>query len=337
MKELITMQFLFDFFDGKTTSIQRKLIEEWLRDPANEETFYSCVDEWERRRPQFVPDRQTAQRVYELLMEGEAVSRTKKAGSTEYENVPPFFGKSWLWSAATVSLLLLTAFIFRERIVFETYTSASGQTSGFFLADSTMVTLNPNSTLKVPRFGFGNTIRQVRLQGEADFKVTRLQNDTKFRVLMGEGYQIEVLGTEFTAFSRASEKRIFLSEGKVKVELPQGNHLYMKPGSYFSANAEGDFKVTVPDEVPATKSRGEQTFYFDNTPLSEVARQIEERFKIKVKVLDKILAKTRIGGIYHVRDAHELLEGLSALLEIEITRKSDCIELHNTNHLTYEN
>jgi len=330
MKELITKEFLFDFFDGKTTSIQRKLIEEWLKNADNEEMFYSCVHEWERLHPQFSPDRQAAQKNYELLLEGNGEYAVKYSSISDKVAARNFFAKASVWCAAVVALLLLTTFIFREHVFFKIYRSPLGQTSGFFLTDSTQVTLNLNSTLKVPRFGFGNDLRQVQLQGEAEFKVTHLQNNLRFRVLMGDGYQIEVLGTEFTAFSRASGKRVFLSKGKVKLELPKGKRLYMNPGSYFSANAEGDFKVTVPKETLAITAWKEQTFYFDNTQLSEVARQIQERFDVTVKIPDKNLAKTCIGGIYKARDADELFEILSALLEIEITQKSDCIELRTT-------
>ncbi|SEI38558.1 FecR family protein [Dyadobacter koreensis] len=330
MKGLITKEFLFDFFDGKTTSIQRKLIEDWLKNTSNEEMFYSCVDEWERLHPQFSPDRPAALKEYELLLEGNGEYAAKYSPFSDDTTNRNFFSKPRVWCAAVVSLLLLTTFIFRDNVFFKIYTSPVGQTSGFFLTDSTHVTLNSKSTLKVPRFGFGSDVRQVQLHGEAEFRVTHLQNNLRFRVLMGEGYQIEVLGTEFTAFARASGKRVFLSKGKVKLELPEGKRLYMKPGSYFSANAGGDFKVTVPKETLAITAWKEQTFYFDNTQLSEVARQIQERFDVRVKIPDKNLAKTCIGGIYKARDADELFEILSALLEIEITQKSDCIELRTT-------
>ncbi|MCF2443924.1 FecR domain-containing protein [Dyadobacter sp. CY345] len=330
MKELITREFLFAFFDGKTTSIQRKLIEEWLENSANEEVFYSCVDEWERLHPQFSPDRQKAQKDFDLLLDGNGEYIPKHIAISEKRIVRSFFTKSIWWLAAAVSLLLLTTFIIREQVFFKIYTAPIGQTSSFLLSDSTQVILNSNSTLKVPRFGFGNEARQVQLLGEAEFKVRHLQNNRRFRVLMGDGYQIEVLGTEFTAFSRESGKRVYLTKGKVRLELPKGERLYMKPGNYFSANADGDFKVTVPKETLAITAWKEQTFYFDNTQLSEVARQIQERFDVKVKIPDKNLAKTCIGGIYKARDADELFEILSALLEIEITQKSDYIELRTT-------
>ena len=327
MKELITRQFLFDFFDGKTTSIQRKLIEEWIKDASNEEMFYSCVDEWERRHPQFAPNTQKAQQLYDQVLEGKNFSLINSSSLLETDKITHFLGRPFFWMAASVALLLLTSFIFRDAIRFKTYSSSFGQTTYFSLEDSTEVILNSNSTLKVPRFGFGSEARQVQLQGEAEFNVTHTHNHSRFRVMMGDGYQIEVLGTEFTAYSRAEGKRVYLSKGKVKLELPQGKHLYMKPGSHFSATQEGSINITEPVDKEEVLTDLAQTFYFDNTPLSEVALQIEERFQVKVKIMDKNLANTSIGGIYKAKEADALLEILGALLELEITQKSDCIEL----------
>ncbi len=47
---------LFDFFDGKTSPLQEKLIEEWLSIPADEEFFYQSLEAWEIKKLQYVPD-----------------------------------------------------------------------------------------------------------------------------------------------------------------------------------------------------------------------------------------------------------------------------------------
>ncbi|PWJ58650.1 ferric-dicitrate binding protein FerR (iron transport regulator) [Dyadobacter jejuensis] len=334
MKGLITRQFLFDFLDGKTTSIQRKLIEEWIKEASNEEMFYSCVDEWERRHPQFAPNRQLAQHAFEQLLEGEEVpaNARKDISDRPVRSVSPLLKTTSFWMVAAVGLILLSTFVFRESVFYKTYTSPADQTTCFLLKDSSEVQLFANSTLMVPRFGFGREAREVYLQGEAGFKITHQKNHSRFRVIMGDGYLIEVLGTEFTAFSGEEGKRVFLSKGKVKLELPQGKELYMRPGSQFKATVEGAYNITVPKVAPPPMYDPGQTFYFDNTPLTEVVQQIENRFGVQVKIVDKNLLYTSIGGIYKVKEAEELLTLLAALLELEITQKSNCIELRETKH-----
>jgi ferric-dicitrate binding protein FerR (iron transport regulator) len=330
MKELITKQLLFDFFGGKTTVIQGKLIEEWLADPKNEEKFYCSLDEWERVNPQFSPEHENAQEIYHQLLAGKITPIRNSEVVFSERSKGMNFKVLALAGAIAASVLVVTAFLFRTSLMYQCYKSGAGQTSTFFLSDSTQVTLNANSCLKVPRFGFGKNEREVDLEGEAEFKVTHKSNNLRFRVLLGSGYQIEVLGTEFTAFSRARGKRVFLSKGKVKLELPEGKQLYMKPGNYFSSDKKGVFKVTTPAEPLAVTAWKEYTFYFDNTQLSEVAEQIEERFGIKVNIVGNQLANRRIGGIYQAREADELLQILSELLEIEITKKTDYIELRTS-------
>ena len=52
MAEHITRQTLFLFFEGRATSLQRKLIEDWLKEPDSEEIFYAALEAWERQHPQ---------------------------------------------------------------------------------------------------------------------------------------------------------------------------------------------------------------------------------------------------------------------------------------------
>jgi ferric-dicitrate binding protein FerR (iron transport regulator) len=101
----------------------------------------------------------------------------------------------------------------------------------------------------------------------------------------------------------------------------------MKPGSYFSAYSLGTYEVSTPQQPEAITAWKEQAFFFDNTQLSEIAEQIYERFQIKIVIKEKALANRKIGGTFQARNADELLETLSELLEMKITQKTDYIEL----------
>jgi transmembrane sensor len=328
MNELITKQLLFDFFEGKATSMQRKLMEQWLENSENEEEYYRCLDDWERGHPQLLIDLDRSQQEYDRLLDGESVPE-KRQEISSYQN------KKWLsikrpllGMLAAASVVFALAYMFRGELLYKCYESPNGHFTSFFLSDSTEVTLNSNSTLKVPRFGFGEDVRQVWLTGEAEFKVTHQKDNLRFQVLMGDGYRIEVLGTEFNAFSRARGKRVFLAKGKVKLNLPEGQELYLSPGNYFTADAKGSFKVITPEEPLAITAWKEQTFYFDDATLAEVVEQINERFAVKITIADRELAIRKIGGIYQAKDPDALLEILSAMFEMEITRiTADEIEL----------
>ena len=327
MKGLVTKQLLFDFFEGKVTCLQRQMLEEWLEESENEDLFYSYLDEWERKNPQFLPDRESAQEKYSAQLIGAAEPHRKlQVGGEETSFVRSRFSYKILWMAAA-SVVLIAGYFFRTELIYKTYATAPGQTAAFYLEDGSHVVLNANSHLRVPRFAFNTGERTVFLDGEAEFKVEHTEDHARFSVLMEDQYEIEVLGTEFTAYSRARGKRVFLKMGKVKLNLPAGEQIYMKPGNYFSADSLGAYQLSTPQQPEAITAWKEQAFFFDNTLLSEIVEQIYERFQIKILIKEKALANRRIGGTFRAKNADELLEILSELLEMRITQKTDYIEL----------
>ncbi|MCF0072961.1 FecR domain-containing protein [Dyadobacter sp. CY261] len=324
MKESVIRALLFDFFEGNTTSIQRKLIEEWLAEPQNEELYYRYLDEWESQHPQFTPDADRALAHFQAALNGNA---EEPCQNTSWEPTANTSRKPWVWVAAAAAIAALGSFVFQKQIRYKSLESEPGRTVSYRLSEGTEVLLNSNSTLLVPRFGFSGKTREVYLDGEAEFKVTHTRDNDRFVVKMADDYQIEVLGTEFVAFSRARGKRVFLKNGKVKLQLPEGKQVYMKPGNLFVSGRNGAFEMTAPDDPRPYTAWKEQTFYFDNTLLSDVALQIEEQFDTRVRIPDTLLAQRRIGGIYKAEQADDLLQILSELMEIEIIQKDDHIEL----------
>lgn len=323
MKESIIRLLLFEFFEGKTTSIQRKMIEEWLTEEPNQELFYRYLDEWESEHPQFGPDQEIALERFRSVMAGASEMGLSDKAPEPVRSLPTW---RWLWVAAAVSLLA-AGMGFQKQIRYKSLESAPGKTVTYRLNEGTEVLLNSNSRLLVPRFGFLGNEREVFLDGEAEFKVTHTRNNDRFVVRMGDRYRIEVLGTEFVAFSRERGKRVFLKEGKVKLGLPEGKQVYMKPGNLFVSGQNGSYKMTAPADTRPYTAWKEQTFYFNNTLLSDVALQIGEQFNINVRIPDTLLAQRRIGGIYKAEQADDLLQILSELMQIEVIQKEDHIEL----------
>ena len=334
MKESLSKDVLFDFFDGRTTSIQRKLVEEWLADPQNEELYYHYLDEWETRHPQFSPKVEAALSEYVAFIHNEAVDKEPILAPTEKVR-SKVIRTEWLWGAVAACFVLVAGFVFRKELMYKSLISENGQIASYKLSDGTGVVLNANSVLRIPRLGFGSGNREVILEGEAEFKVVHTENDSRFIVKMDNDYRIEVLGTEFVAFSRERGTKVFLTKGKVKLSLPKGKQLYMKPGNLFSSEKNGQATLTAaaPAEFVAWK---QDMFYFNNTLLSEAVEQMNDRFKVKVRILDPVLGKRRIGGVYKARQADDLLAILSELLHLEVVKHNEFIELRksetNLNH-----
>jgi len=335
MKDSLSKDVLFDFFDGRTTSIQRKLVEDWLADPHNEELYYQYLDEWESRHPQFAPKMDHALSNYISLINNEAVGREMPLSQPEVRQTS-IWKSAWLYGVAAACLLIVAGFVFRTELLYKSLVSGNGRISSYELSDGTQVVLNANSVLRVPRLGFGSGNREVMLEGEAEFKVVHTERDSRFIVRMNKDYVIEVLGTEFVAFSRKRGTKVFLTKGKVKLSLPKGKQLYMKPGNLFAAGTNGGFTLTSSPTPAPFVAWKQDMFYFDNTLLSEAVEQMNERFKVDVRILDPVLGRRRIGGVYKARQAEDLLTILSELLHLEVVKHSEFIELRksvtNPNH-----
>jgi transmembrane sensor len=335
MKESLSKDVLFDFFDGRTTSIQRKLVEDWLADPQNEELYYHYLDEWESRHPQFSPQVEGALSEYISLINNEEVDTEIPLPQANRKSFL-IHRSAWLYSAVAACLLIVAGFVFRKELLYKALSSENGRIASYQLSDGTMVVLNANSVLRVPRLGFGSGNREVMLEGEAEFKVVHTETDSRFVVRMDKDYLIEVLGTEFVAFSRERGTKVFLTKGKVKLSLPKGKQLYMKPGNLFSTETNGQFTLTSSATPARFVAWKQDMFYFDNTLLSEAVEQMNDRFKVNVRILDPVLGKCRIGGVYKAKQADDLLAILSELLHLEVVKHNEFIELRksvtNLNH-----
>lgn len=327
MNESIVRNLLNDLFDGKSTSIQRKMIEDWLAEADNCELFYRYLDEWESAHPQFTPDAARALSLFNTVLKNHEAT-VHMASRESQAAIRPWFSFRLRTKVAAVLVVLLTAgILFQKQLLYKTLVSDTGETTPYTLQDGTQVLLNSNSTLTVPRFGFGKGNREVVLDGEAEFKVTHTASHDRFIVEMGSNYKVEVLGTEFVAFSRARGKRVFLKQGKVKVQLPKGRQLYMKSGNLFVSNESGDFKMTEQADPKPYVAWKQRSFYFDSTRMADVAVQVQEYFDVKIEVSDTALANRRIAGIYKAEELDDFLQILSELMQIEIIQKDDHIEL----------
>lgn len=330
MNSSLIKTIVFDFFDGKATAIQRKYIEAWLANEANQETYFQYLDEWESRRPQFALDTDKAMASFEQVLlnthppapQPKMIKQSPTTWTTRW----------WGWSMAASVLLmsLLGGWLFRAELLYKSYRTDFGQTATYKLADGTSVTLNANSMLRVPRFGFGNDTRAVFLDGEGEFNVTHKADNQRFIVRTAGNFQVEVLGTEFVVYARDRGKRVFLNKGKVKLALPKGQQLYMKPGNVVTVANSGRYHLTQTAAARPYVAWKEHWFYFDNTTLTEVAEQIRERFGVNVVVTDTELAQRRIAGNFKAEKADDLLQILTELLNLTVIKTRNHIELRTS-------
>lgn len=155
-----------------------------------------------------------------------------------------------------------------------------------------------------------NSNRQVKLEGEAWFEVTR-DEQNPFEISSG-GSTINVLGTKFNvmAYPEESYIEVVLEEGKVEfLDNAHANAITILPSERLvSRSGKITKSVTDPLKFKAwTKGR----MVFNNDPMAEVARRIERWYNVQVVLADKELEKYSFRGTFEDDKLEEVFRLLS--------------------------
>jgi len=166
------------------------------------------------------------------------------------------------------------------------------------LPDGSSVILNENSRVELSKNFSKNGLREVHLYGEAYFDVTHDPNKP-FIVYAGK-VKTTVLGTAFNIkeSSLAKTVTVTVTRGKVKV-----------------GDSQKTFNVIVPDEqVVIDESLTKHTkkvvkavsviewtnqdIYFDDVSIKDVAKQLQERFKVSIVFSNEQIKSCRFSATF---------------------------------------
>lgn len=332
----VNKALLFQYFAGNASPAQKRLIAEWLANVQNQELYFEWLTEWQSQSPQFLPDGQERYEAYMRYMRenpNAAFGNAALAGREEAQGQFPVVRagrtgrRTWLMAAASVLALGMTAWMGRDHILYKTYATEFGETRSVELSDGTKVILNANTSMQVPRFGFGEETREVKLNGEAFFNVTHTIDNKRFMVKTDDNFEVMVLGTEFSVYTRQKGGKVLLKKGKVHLLFSEGKQkkeLVMKPGDLVTMEKSAKKPVVKPnaDTQKLTAWTGNR-FIFDKTPLSEVAGQLQEHYGIKVEIKDNRFASRTVSGTFQPESGEELLSLLSELFDFRLAREGE--------------
>jgi transmembrane sensor len=218
------------------------------------------------------------------------------------------------------------------------YTTAYGETKTILLPDSSVVTLNANSSIRYPARWHE---RKVWLEGEAFFEVKELtlQDNAniidktskqeqsqpvkvKFRV-QTEDVMVEVLGTEFNVHQRRGKTAVVLNSGKVKLTANQHTNtdIEMSPGDYAAFSKQKrtfERKQVQAEDYSAWR---QNQLIFRNASLAEVATLLKDNYDLQTEFKDPEAENFRYTGTTPANNLDELFTKLSLLFPIEITKE----------------
>jgi len=252
----------------------------------------------------------------------------------ETEKVEKKISRSWLRIAASIVFVLAAGlgifyFGFKSDSVYALVerTTQSAQKLTFQLPDGTTVKLNANTSLRFPEKFSGET-RDVFLSGEAFFDVVK-DASNPFIVRTNEDVIVHVLGTSFNIRTTESSTSIVVATGKVSVSK-DSQHKILLPREKATYLATTDELITETANLEYELAWKDNTLVFDDTPLEEAARMLENWYGVTISFKDTGLKNCLITGKFVNEPIRKILEAIRFSTGIEIKETGKEIELSGT-------
>jgi ferric-dicitrate binding protein FerR (iron transport regulator) len=315
--------------------------QHWVATPDEEATAF--WEQWLKDHPEKIKDVEDARsmirhfRFSQHTLSGDDITslwnRIKTFDNEGYENrreIRPSVGLWYKVAAAFVACALLI-FVYQRwnDSTYMEYHTAYGETKTIVLPDSSTVMLNSNSTLRFPDHWSMETVREVRLEGEAYFSVTHKVNHQPFRVYTGKEVNVEVLGTAFNVYHRVEETKVVLTTGKVTLHLPAQSatpDITMKPGDFIEYKQKSFSKRTVNPAIYTAWT--ERKLILDHTSLREMVNMLRDNYGVAIAVTDTSLLSQTVSGSMPLTDAENLVSQIALTFQLKVVKQKNGFLMH---------
>ena len=226
----------------------------------------------------------------------------------------------WVAAGAAAALLLLAALLVTRRpndaggvLRASEFSTERAEMVTASLDDGSVVRLAPESRLRVEPVTHR---REVWLDGEAFFAVAK-DSSRPFAVRTRAG-SVEVLGTRFDLRVEGDELRLIVTEGKVA--LTSGRHRrFVVAGQLAHVRNGGEPVVENTVKVDSLLSWTDGFIVFQNTPLRQVAQELERRYDVRVLLPDSALASRTVTAWFTNQDFRQVLFAICSAVDAHCT------------------
>lgn len=269
-------------------------------------------------------DKPLSQKVYDQILEGIVTHNVgKKHTKSIYEYWKPV-------AAAVIAMAALAGYFFFKglviqekaplaQVIWKEKKALQGQKITTRLPDKTMVTLNAGSGITFPET-FSDSIREVRLSGEAFFQVEK-DADKPFLVRINGNY-VKVLGTSFNvrAYSDEDKVKVAVATGRVAYSTGSGEQVTLEPDEMAIHDEQQQSLVT--EKVNKLEAFGwkDKILYFNKSSFNEIKAKLEKWYGIEITLRGAfssgakgIPSEKAFSGQFHNPSLNEVLKGLSFL------------------------
>lgn len=341
-----TWRMLDRYFSGSCTADELEHINGWMADdPARARYIASVKRVWNEAR--YVWDEEVdadeahfdAPRAWQAVHDRISATRARTKSTRTLHLYPARERKTsttlrWWICAAALCVVAIPVGLLWPRltswnrtaattagVAMREYATVRGQRAEILLADGTRAILNVESRLRVP-VTYGARARDVYLEGEALFEVTH-DDKAPFRV-HAAGIRAEDLGTEFVVRAYPEdEPTVVVASGVVAV---RGDTVATTPSVTLTAgqlgrmDSEGRITVRRGVDIAAHTAWTEGRLEFDETPLSQVARELERWYDLEITIADSTLHRAVLTASFENQPLNEVLSVVTRTLDIRYTR-----------------
>ena len=230
---------------------------------------------------------------------------------------------------ATVCLVVLGgiwwALSKNDKEAITTIATNYGETKSIVLPDSSMVTLNAKSSIRIPQTWRATAPREVWLEGEAYFKVQKKPATHQKFIVHTKDVNVEVLGTEFNVRDKDSNTQVLLTTGKVKLSVNdnQNEPVIMKPNQLTVYHPHNK-KLLISEVNPETYIAWIQhKLIFEKLPVQEICKNIEHFFGTPITIEDAAIARKELTGKLELKNEETVMQTLSLLLGTPIKKTNN--------------
>lgn len=282
-------QLIVRVLQGEASPEEKEQLRAWRETSADNERWYQDVAAtWEATSTHPAHGDTARPLAHEIITEAESGAARRKP-----RRPSPLRQVAAVAAALVVGLLIgelrLTTPMGTRSLEAAEFVTGASELATARLSDGTVVRLAPSTRLRVG--GRDVAHREVWLDGKAFFAV-KSDDSAPFTVRTRAGDAL-VLGTRFEVDVTSEDLRVLVVEGSVEVGA-DSQRIKVEAGNR-SRTRQG----LSPEVAPAQDVRTQLDWMglflaFESTPLSQVAREIEDRYGMPVEVTDSALARRTI-------------------------------------------
>lgn len=202
------------------------------------------------------------------------------------------------------------------------FSTAPGERQQVALPDGSVIDLNSRSRVQVR---YENDRRRIELmQGEAMFSVEH-DSDRPFVVEAGSG-KVTVTGTRFDVRRDASETRVVVEQGTVKVQgrdAADNEFISLTAGLGTRVDTRGEVAAAYavnPAELTAWRSG---KLVFNNASLRDVAEEVSRYREKPLTVSNDKVGNLRLTSVFKSDNTDALLKALPSILPVAVRTLDD--------------